>query len=171
MIAVKFRLNYFTSLLVALLLISLSNCKFLQKTADKAKALSQCKFELKKVDKKVSFTQNVGNVWNYVITAHIAGINPTKEQIGLGRYSLKLFANDKWVTDINSPSSIILIPENTTDIQIKAIIAPNGAWEIFWKKLWNKKIEYRIQGTFYLRLGTFTYPFAIDLVRWEDNPN
>lgn len=148
-----------------------SSCGLLRRSADKAKALSKCKFELIKVDKKISFTQNVGNIWNYVITAHIAAINPSKENISLGSYSLKLYANDKWVTDITTQTAIIIKPEGTTPIDVKAIIAPNGAWQIFWKKLLNKKIEYRIKGTFYLRLGAISYPFEVNLVRWEDNPN
>lgn len=159
------------SILLLLLSLSFTGCKLLKKTADKAKALSQCKFELKKVDKKISFTQHVGNIWNYVITVHVAGINPTSENISLGSYRLDLYANDKLVTDMATQDPIALIPHDTTMIDMKAIIAPSGVWTIFWKNLMHKKIEYRIRGTFYLRLGNFSYPFAIDLARWEENEN
>lgn len=163
--------NFRIIIFLVFIIITSNSCQLLRRTADKAKALSQCKFELQKVDKKVSFTQHTGNIWNYVITAHIAGINQSVENISLGSYRLDLYANDKWVTDIATQTPIALKPHETTMIEAKAIFSPSGAWSIFWKKLTNQKIEYRIKGTFYLSIGSFNYPFAIDLVRWEDNPN
>lgn len=85
--------SFFVSLLI---LILFAKCSILKSTANKAEALTQCKFELKNVEKKVSFKEHIGNIWNYVITIHVSGINPTKENISLGNYRLDLFANARW---------------------------------------------------------------------------
>ena len=151
------------------LTISFTGCKFLKESA--AKALSQCKFVLTKVDKQISFNEHVGNLWNYIITVHIAGTNPTSENISLGSYKLDLFVNDKLFTQMVTQDSIALTPHATTMIDIKAVFSPSGAWIVFWRNLLHKKIVYRIRGTFYLRLGNFIYPFAINLARWEENEN
>jgi len=42
---------------------------------------------------------------------------------------------------------------------------------LFWKKLRNKRIEYRVSGTFYLKLGVVRLPFTINLLRLVDNPD
>lgn len=163
--------EYVASAIIFLFFLSFNSCTLLKSSANKAKALAQCKFELVSVDKKVSFTEATSNIWNYVIQLHIAGINPSSENISLGGYRLDLYANDKWISDISTQVPIALKAHGTTMIVAKTVISPSGVFSIFWKKLLNKKIEYKIKGTFFLKLGNFTLPMEVQLVKIVDNPN
>ena len=156
---------------ILLIFLLLNSCQVIKKSAHKVKVLSHCKFDLVSVDKKVSFTQHVGNIWNYVIELKIGATNPDSENVRLGGYKLDLYANGKWVSNIATQQSIILKAQETTIINAKTIIAPSGVWSIFWKKLTNQKIEYKVAGTFYLRIGIFTFPIKVMLFKVVDNPN
>ncbi|MEI7801711.1 MAG: LEA type 2 family protein [Bacteroidota bacterium] len=154
-----------------ILFVVFVGCGVIKKSSHKIKALSKCKFELIAVDKKVSFTQHVGNIWNYVIEIKIGAINPNSEDISLSGYKFDLYANDKLVSNISTEEHLILKADTTTIINAKTIISPSGVWSIFWKNLMNKKIEYKIAGTFYLRIGIFYLPIQVNLIKIVDNPN
>lgn len=161
--------------LVVSLSFVLNSCSFLKQTKldlkDKSSqflAITSCKFELTDVHKYVSFTQNTSNIWNYVVDFVITIDNPSKHQINLGRYSLDVFVNEKWLCDIQMNDEIILKPEKSTTLNTKAILSPNDAAGLLFKKLFDKKIEYRINGTFYLRIGQFEIPFTKELVKFTD---
>ena len=158
-------------LLFLFLISSFYSCQLLKNTAAKVKALSQCKFELTDVHKKISFTENTNNLWNYVITLDITASNPTVENIILGEYRLDLYANDKWIAAITTKTPIALNPNSKTLIEAKTIISPSGALSIFLKKLFEKSIEYKVQGTFYLNLKGFIFPLKIQLFKYVENPN
>lgn len=158
-------------LLFLFLIPTVNSCQVLKNTANKAKAITQCKFELIDVHKKISFTEKTNNLWNYVITLDIAGTNPTVENITLGEYRLDLYANDKWIANIATKTPIALKPNSKTQIEAKTIISPNGALSIFLKKLFDKPIEYKVQGTFYLNLNGFVFPLELQLFKYVENPN
>jgi len=145
-----------------------NSCKLLQSTADKAKALVQCSFELKDVHKKISFKEQTNNLFNYVVTLDIAGINPTVENIKLGEYKFDLFANDKWIGNVASTVPIDLLPNSTSMIEAKIIISPSGAIGILFKKLFEISIEYKLVGTFYLNLKGFVFPLQVNLLKFVD---
>jgi hypothetical protein len=151
--------------------ITLVNCQLLKSSTEKIKSLSSCKFDLVKVDKKVSFTEKTSNLWNYVIKLNIEAINPSNENITIGSYKLALFANDKWLSNIITEEPIRLTPNDTSIIIAKTIISPSVVLSVFWKNLMNEKIEYKINGTFYLKLGEFSYPFELTLLRVVENEN
>lgn len=163
--------KYLLFLFIISSIIFFNSCELLRETTDKAKALSQCKFEIISVEKKVSFAEQTSNIWNYVIRLDIAGINPSSENIILGGYKLDLYANDKWISDIATQAPIALKANCTTTIIAKTIFSPSGALSIFWKKLFNKRIEYKIKGTFFLKLGNFSLPIEVQLLKVVDNPN
>lgn len=98
-------------------------------------------------------------------------MNPNAEDISIGGYKLDLYANDKWVSNISTQQYIVLIANETIIINAKTIISPSGVWSIFWKKLLNKKMEYKVAGTFYLRIGIFTFPVKVNIFKIVDNPN
>ena len=162
---------YFIPVFLLIFLFHLSSCKVFKNSAHKLKALSKCKFELLGVDKKISFTQHVGNIWNYVIEIKIGATNPNAEDISVSGYKLDLYANDKLVSNISTEEHLVLKANETTIINAKTIIAPSGVWSIFWKKLMNKKIEYKVDGTFYFRIGIFYLPIRVTLFKVVDNPN
>lgn len=145
-----------------------NSCKVLQRTADKAEALARCKFELKDVRKKISFTEQTNNLFNYVVTLDIAGINPTVENIKLGEYRFDLYANDKWIGGVASKIPIDLTPNATTMIEEKIIISPSGAIGVLFKKLFDIPIEYKLVGTFYLNLKGFVFPLQVNLLKFVD---
>ena len=154
-----------------LFVLLVTSCQLLKTTTNKAKALAQCKFELVDVHKKGSFTENTSNIWNYVITFKIAGINPTSENITLGGYKSDLYANAKWIGNIATDTNIVLKRNDTTTIFAKTIISPGGVIGILLKKLFDRPIEYKIKGTFYLTLGNFTYPIECELIKFAETPN
>ncbi len=162
--------KYLLFLFIISSVIFCNSCQLLRDTADKANALAQCKFELTGVHKKVSFTENTNNLWNYVITLDFSAINPTPENITLGEYRLDLYANDKWISDISTKIPICLKPNGTTLIEAKTIISPNGVLSIFFKKLFDRPIEYKVSGTFYLNLKGFTLPLQLQLIKYVENP-
>ncbi|MCX6325031.1 MAG: LEA type 2 family protein [Bacteroidia bacterium] len=162
------------NIILGIILISvllLPGCQIFNKIGDKAKVLIKCKFELVKVDKKVSFAEKTSNIWNYVIQIDIAGTNPNSENITLGGYKLALYANNKWISDIATQVPISLKANATTIITLKTIISPSGVLGVFWKKLIKKKIEYKIKGTFFLRLENISVPIEVQLFKIVDNPN
>lgn len=163
--------SYFFPTVLLIFLFLFSSCKIFKNSTHKIKALSKCKFELVEVNKKVSFTQNVGNIWNYVIEIKIGATNPNTEDISVSGYKLDLYANEKLVSNISTQEHLILKADATTIINAKTIISPSGVWSIFWKKLMNKKIEYKVAGTFYLRIGIFYFPIRVNLFKVMDNPN
>ncbi len=128
----------------------------------------QCSFELRDVHKKISFTENTNNLFNYVVTLDIAGINPTVENIKLGEYKFDLFANDKWIGNVASTVPIDLFPNSTTMIEEKIIISPRGVIGILFKKLFDISIEYKLVGTFYLNLKGFIFPLQVNLLKFID---
>ena len=160
--------NYLLFIFIFSTFLFCNSCKLLQRTADKAKALAQCSFKLKDVHKKISFKEKTNNLFNYVVTLDIAGINPTKENIKLGEYKLDLYANGKWIGDVASTVPIALRPYDTTMIEEKIIISPRGAIGILFKKLFDISIEYKLCGTFYLNLKGFIFPLQADLIKFVD---
>ena len=149
-------------------LFSLTGCKLLKNTADRLEALSQCKFELIDIRKKISFTEQTNNLFNYVVTLEIAGINPTIENIKLGQYRFDLYANDKWIGEITSKVPIDLLHNSTTIIEEKIIISPRGAIGVMYKKLFDIPIQYKLTGTFYLNLKGFILPVQVNLLKFVD---
>ena len=154
--------------IILLFSFTFTSCKLLKQTAAKAKALTQCRFDVVNVKQKVTLRENTRNFWNYVITINIDATNPTIEKINLGGYALDLYADGKWVGVIKTPVNIALTPTAVTHIPIKTVIAPNGAMSIIWKKLWNKKIQYRIKGTFTVKLGPAVLAIPMDVAKFSD---
>lgn len=151
-------------------LIFFSGCQLIKSTANKVEALTQCTFELADVHKKVSFIENTRNIWNYVIEADINAINPTSETITLGSYELDLYANNKYLSNIATQTPIVLNSNATTTITIKTVISPIGVLRVFLKKLFNKPVEYKINGIFVLQLREFSIPIKCQLVKFVDEP-
>lgn len=154
---------------ILLLIHVLLGCSVLQDKMTNVKNLASCKFEIADVDKGVSFRENTNNLWNYVITLKFNGNNPNTEDVKIGNYKLDLFVNGKLLTQLTSPSRFILTAERSTPFEIKAIIAPNAALILFWKKLRKQRIEYQVRGTFYLSLGIFQYPINLNLFKYVEN--
>lgn len=163
------RMRAFFLLLVVPLVFS--SCRIIKDQADNLNALSQCSFQLVEVDKRVSFTEKTNNLWNYVITLNFAGLNPNERDVLIGEYHLDLYVNDRLLSKITNTTPLVLAANGTTPFTLKTIVSPSGALSLFWKKLRNKRIEYRVTGTFYLRLGMIRLPFSINLLRMVDNPN
>ena len=162
---------YIKVIFLLIVLLNLSGCSFFKNTYNKARALRQCSFELVDVTKKVSFVENTSNIWNYVIDITIHATNNSMENISLGRYQLDLYANDKWLSKIETDISIRLEALNTTPIHIKAIIKPSGVIGILLKKLFKVPIEYKINGIFFLSIGDVTIPIEKQLIKYIDSPN
>lgn len=156
---------------ILLLMHVLLGCSVLRDKMTNVKNLASCKFEIADVDKRVSFRENTNNLWNYVITLKFDGNNPNTEDVKIGNYKLDLFVNGKLLTQLTSPSRFILTAERSTPFEIKAIIAPNAALGLFWKKLQNQRIEYQVRGTFYLALGAFQFPINLNLFKYVENGN
>jgi LEA14-like dessication related protein len=129
--------------LVYLCALSVSSCGIIKNHSENLKNLSRCRFEFVNAERKVSFSEPTANLWNYVISLNFQGINPNDVPVRIGSYRLDLFVNDRYLTQINTNGSIILAPQSSTDFCLKAVIAPNAALSLFWKKLRKKRIEYR----------------------------
>jgi LEA14-like dessication related protein len=119
----------------------------------------------------VSFTEKTNNLWNYVITLNFEGNNPNERDVFIGEYDLDLYVNDRLLSKITNSNPLVLKANGTTSFSLKTIVSPSGAFSLFWKKLRNKRIEYRVSGTFYLKLGVVRLPFTINLLRLVDNPD
>ena len=152
-----------------LLTLGLTSCGIIKNHSENLKNLSRCRFEFVNAEKKVSFREPTSNLWNYVISLNFKGINPNDVAVRIGSYRLDLFVNDRYLTQINTNGSIILAPQSTTDFCLKAVIAPNGALSLFWKKLRKKRIEYRVVGTFTLNLGIFKRDVSVNLFKFVEN--
>lgn len=147
------------------------SCQLIKNTASKAEAISRCKFDLVQVKKKVSFTEHTSNLWNYVIELDIACRNPSNETIILGGCQLDLFANSKWIGDVQTPIPISLKSNTITNIKAKTIISPSGVFGILFKKFLGEEITYTLSGTFNLKLGDFTFPLKVELLKVVDHNN
>lgn len=157
--------------LFLLLPILLTSCGAIKNQAENIEALSRCTFNLVDVTKKISFTEKTNNIWNYVITLNFEGINPNQREVLIGEYDLDLYVNDRLLGKITNSLPLTLKSNGSTNFTLKAIISPSGALSLFWKKLRNKRIAYRVAGTFYLKLGMFRVPVTVNLLRFVDNPN
>ena len=162
------RIIYFS---VPISILCFTGCQLLKTFSNKAIALTQCKIELVEVEKGISFTEYTSNLWNYVIEITFAAINPTVENITLGGYKLDLYANEKFISKITTEKAIELKANKTTNIVVKTILSPSGVIGIVFKKIFDIPIEYKINGTFYLSLGDFTFPLETTLIKYKDHPN
>jgi len=147
------------------------SCQLIKNTASKAEAISRCKFDLIQVKKKVSFTEYTSNLWNYVIELDIACRNPSNETIVLGGYQLDLFANGKWIGNVQTPIPLSLKSNAINNINAKTIISPSGVLGILFKNFLGEEITYTLNGTFNLKLGDFTYPLKVQLLKVVDHNN
>lgn len=160
-----------TCFFLALVFFFATGCKVIKNQAENLDALSRCSFDLVNVEKRVSFTEKTNNLWNYVITLNFEGNNPNERDVFIGEYDLDLYVNDRLLSKITNTNPLILKANGTTSFSLKTIVSPSGAFSLFWKKLRNKRIEYRVSGTFYLKLGVVRLPFTINLLRMVDNPD
>jgi len=147
----------------------ISGCATFKQQLKNIRGLSKCDFELDNIDKYISFKEHNGNIWNYVVSIDFNGMNPNDAQVKIANYKLELFVNDNHLTDLKSSDEILLAANETTTFNIKAVIAPSNALDILWKKLRNKRIEYRVRGTFLLKIGKISKPISLNLFKYVEN--
>lgn len=159
----------FQRILIICLLFLISGCATIKEQVRNLKGLSKCSFEINNVDKYLSFKERNGNLFNYVVSIDFNGINPNDLPVKIANYKLELFVNNNLLSELKSSDEIVLSANETTVFNVKAIIAPTDVLSLLWKNLRNKRIEYRVKGTFQLKLGLLSRPISLNLFKFVQN--
>lgn len=154
---------------VFLFINTLHGCTVMKDVGNKAMAIIQCSIELDNIQKYISFKENSPNLFNYVIEINFIGKNPTQYNISLGRYRFDLYANGKYLSSYDTQTPIQFNAQTHTPIQTKLLIAPGTTIGVLLKKLFDVPIEFKIKGTFYLKIGNFTMPIERELIKFVEN--
>jgi LEA14-like dessication related protein len=147
-----------------------TGCAAIQQIDETRKVIETCEFKLRSIKPsidiegpKVSLSGIEGGAINIVFELDIAVKNTTDMDLSFNRVDLRVYVKDQLVATGTTSKAVSLPAGQTGRLPATVDVDPEQATKQLRKTLKGKKVDYRVDGTFYFRTRFLDVPITVTL--------
>jgi LEA14-like dessication related protein len=151
-------------------ILVITGCAAIQQIDETRRVIETCEFELRSIKPsievegpKISLTGIEGGAINIVFALDIAVRNTTDRDLSFNRVDLRVYVKDQLVAQGTTSRAVSLPAGQTGTLPASVGVDPEQATKQLRKTLQGKKVDYRVDGTFYFRTRFLDVPITVTL--------